>query len=156
MVEDLERINKVEQLLVDTKELMRTIDNMYYKKGYDKIEEFKELKDFDNKFRRCRLLMMRNLEKVKKHLDLGFNLTLALQIHLTVINNEMKKIQEIEQAEEKIIEEVKNIEDDSVEKLTIRKLKIEDVSTTEESEDSDDEVGKLAKTILDIESSDSE
>jgi hypothetical protein len=131
-MEELEKINQVEKVLVDTKELMKTIDEMYYKKQFNKLEEFKSIEEADKKFRKCRFLLIRNLEKLKKYLDLNFNLFLALQLHLTVMLNEMQKLENIDETEERIM-----------------RLKIEDDSTTEELEDSeDDEIAEAVKSIL--------
>jgi tartrate dehydratase alpha subunit/fumarate hydratase class I-like protein len=116
-MEELERINQVEQLLVNTKELMKSIDEMFYKKKYNEIEKYKSIEETDKKFRRCRELLLKNMKDLKECLDTNFNLFLALQLHLTVMTKEIQKLEEV-------VEEV-------VDPLTVKE---EDVSS--ESEDS--------------------
>ena len=115
---------------------MNTIDEMYYDKKFNEIEEFKSIQETDKKFRKCRHLLMSNLGELKTILDLNFNLFLALQLHLTVMQHEMQKLENLDVTEKQLT-----------------KLKVEDNTS---SEDSDDEVGEVVKTILDIESSGSE
>lgn len=103
-MEELERINQVKQLLVNTESLCTSIDEMFYKKNYDKIEEYKHIKDYDIKFRRCRDLLELNLDRLKECLDTNFNLFLALQLHLTIMQKEIERINMIE-VEEEIIDE---------------------------------------------------
>jgi len=93
-MEDLERINQVEKLLVDSKEIMKTIDEMFYKKKYNEIEKFKSFVETDKKFRICRNLLLKNMKDLKECLDTNFNLFLALQIHMKVMINEIQKIDE--------------------------------------------------------------
>jgi hypothetical protein len=97
---ELEKINQVKQLLVDTDSLCTTIDNMYYQKKYDTIEEFSKVKEYDVKFRKCRDLLKLNLNKLTEILDTNFNLVLALQLHLTVMKKEMELVNAIEVEEE--------------------------------------------------------
>jgi hypothetical protein len=143
-MEELERINQVEQLLVNTKELMKSIDEMFYKKKYNEIEKYKSIEETDKKFRRCRELLLKNMKDLKECLDTNFNLFLALQLHLTIMNKEIQKL------EEEVVEEV-------VDPLTVKE---EDVLSSEsedstESEESDD--NKLGDgVIINMDSSDSE
>jgi len=117
-MKELERINQVEQLLVNTKELMKSIDEMFYKKKYNEIEKYKSIEETDKKFRRCRELLLKNMKDLKECLDTNFNLFLALQLHLTIMNKEIQKLEE-----EEVVEE---------DPLTVKE---EDVSSSE-SEDS--------------------
>ena len=159
-MEQLEKINQVEKLLVDTKQLMQTIDEMYYKKNYDEIDDYKDIKETDRKFRNCRILLMRNLEKIKKYCDLNFNLFLALQLHLTVMQNEIQRLSMIEVEEEKIINEVKKIEDDSTtEESEYETTEDDDDETTEDdddetTEDDDDECNNIKVEKLSLKESD--
>ena len=93
-MDELERINFVEKILVDTEAIMKSIDEMYYKKKFDEIEKYKSIKDVDIKFRRCRELLIKNMKSLKESLDVNFNLFLALQVHLAVMNKEMQKLDE--------------------------------------------------------------
>jgi hypothetical protein len=143
-MEELERINQVEQLLVNTKELMKSIDEMFYKKKYNEIEKYKSIEETDKKFRRCREILLKNMKDLKECLDTNFNLFLALQLHLAVMNKEIQKLEK-----EEVVEEV-------VDPLTVKE---EDVST--ESDDSTESEepnnNKLADgVIINMDSSDSE
>jgi len=127
-MEELERINQVEKLLVDSKALMDIIDNLYYKKQYDTMEEYKSIGELDKKFRRCRNLLNKNLRGLKESLDMNFNLFLALQLHLAVMNKEIEKLADIK-------------EDDDP--LTVKEEDIES--------DNDDEIAEAVKEVLSIE-----
>ena len=113
-MEELERINKVEKLLVDTEEITKTLNEMYYKKNYDKIEIFKGIKESDEKFKACRRLLKTNLRNLKECLETNFNLFLALQLHLGVMNKEIEKLDK-----EKYI-------DEEVDPLTVKQSDIEE------------------------------
>lgn len=100
-MEEVERINKAEQILLDCEALKTTIDELYYKKKIDRIEEFKSIKETDIKFRECHRLMKDNLKKLKEQLNLNFNLLLALTVHLGAMNQEMEKLKDYKIEEEK-------------------------------------------------------
>jgi hypothetical protein len=125
-MEDLERINQVEQLLVDTKQLMKSIDEIYYKKNYNQIEKFKSIEETDKKFRRCRELLLKNMRDLKDSLDTNFNLFIALQLHLTIMNKDMQKLEQLEVEEEE--------EEDP---LTVKEVDIS-LSSSDDSTDTDD------------------
>lgn len=91
-MEELNRINQVEQLIVDSSSLMKLIDEMYYKKKFNEIEKYVYIAESDKKFRECRTLLVDNLDKLKKKLNLNYNLVIALQIHLQVITNEIENL----------------------------------------------------------------
>ena len=93
--QEIERLNQVSQLLVDTKELMKTIDEMYYKKGFDVMEQYKEIQETDNKFRKCRQLLIKNMDRLKEQLTTNFNLVLALSVHMSVMTKELEKLNDI-------------------------------------------------------------
>lgn len=114
MVEELERINKVEQLLIDTQSLITSIDELYYKKKYNQIEIYKSIQEADIKFRKCRKLLIKNLDKLKEVLDMNFNLFLALTLHMTIMNNELEQLSNIELDYEDISTQVQNIKVDEL------------------------------------------
>lgn len=91
-MDEFEWINFVEKILVDTESITKSIDEIYYKKKFDQVERYKSIKDTDIKFRKCRELLLKNIISFKECLDVNFNLFLALQIHLAVINKEMQRL----------------------------------------------------------------
>jgi hypothetical protein len=134
-MQELERINQVKQLLVDTESLCTSLDEMYYKKNYHNIEQFSQIKEYDLKFRCCRDLLKLNLDRLKEVLDTNFNLFLALTLHLSVMQKEMDKINNLDVEEQKIDEDpltVKGSDLDQDEKPKKKdKLDIEDQNNSE-------------------------
>jgi hypothetical protein len=93
-MDDLQQINKVQQLLIDTESISKTLKIMYYDKKLNEIEKFKSIEEADIKFKKCRKLLQMNLSKLKDMLDINFNLFLALNLHLKIMEKEIEKIEE--------------------------------------------------------------
>lgn len=132
-MDKLENLKNVEQLLVDTESLSTTLQIMYYKKKLNEVEKYKSVEEIDMKFRQCRDLLKDNIKKIKYELELNYNLFLALGLHLSVMANEIKKLEDIN--DDEIINEVRRIEDST---------------DTSSDSSSDDEVGKAVKEVLSI------
>jgi hypothetical protein len=111
-MEDLERINQVEKVLVDSLSICNLLDEMYYKNKIDN-DVMLTFEEADKKFRECRKLLIKNLANLKESLQLNFNLFLALQLHLTIITNEMEKIQNIENIDVPLTIKKEDIESNS-------------------------------------------
>lgn len=166
MVEELERINKVEQLLIDTQSLITSIDELYYKKKYNQIEIYKSIQEADIKFRKCRKLLIKNLDKLKEVLDMNFNLFLALTLHMTIMNNELEQLSNIELDYEDISTQVQNIKVDELTPTPIniitesekpkKKSKVENEYLNCECSDCEDERNNMVNILFSSDSSDSE
>jgi hypothetical protein len=104
-MEELKKINVVEQLLVDCESISKTLKIMYYDKKLNEIEEYKDIEEVEQKMNICRKLLKTNLYKLKELLDINHNLFLALTLHLKIMEKSIEKISDIEDKIEDKIED---------------------------------------------------
>tara|TARA_R110000868_G_scaffold71798_4_gene209888 strand:- start:4794 stop:5132 length:339 start_codon:yes stop_codon:yes gene_type:complete len=91
-MEEIERVNAVSQLLINCDEVIKMLDEMYYKKGYEHIDKYISIEKADIEFRECRKLLIKNNSRLLEQLQTNKCLHLALQIQLKLLANEIENI----------------------------------------------------------------
>ncbi len=91
-MENLELLKNIQSLQVNSKEFLKGLDELYYKKKINEIEKYKSIEHIDKQFRTCNKIVN---DKIKTFNNLYIeldNLYLTLQVHLTRLKNEIENI----------------------------------------------------------------
>lgn len=110
-MENLELLKNIQSLQVNSKEFLKGLDELYYKKKINEIEKYKSIEHIDKQFRTCNKIVN---DKIKTFNNLYIeldNLYLTLQVHLTRLKNEIENIddEQEENQDDEIGETMKDI-----------------------------------------------
>lgn len=91
-MENLELLIGIQKLQVNSKEFLKGLDELYYKKKLNEIEKYKSIEDIDKQFRTCNKIVNDKFKKINNlYIELE-QLYLTLQVHLTRLKNEIENI----------------------------------------------------------------
>ena len=91
-MENLELLKNIQNLQVNSKEFLKGLDELYYKKKLNEIEKYKSIEHIDKQFRTCNKIVNDKL-KIFDNLYIELdNLYFTLQLHLTRLKNEIENI----------------------------------------------------------------
>ena len=91
-MENLELLKNIQSLQVNSKEFLKGLDELYYKKKLNEIKKYKSIEHIDNQFRNCNKIVNDKFKTFNNlYIELD-NLYLTLQVHLTRLKNEIENI----------------------------------------------------------------
>ena len=96
----MEGLKEFQQCLLDTKSLVTLLDECFYKKKYDELDEYKDLVERDKEFRVCRELLKESIQQTSNQFAVNRNLKLALLAHVQIVAELMQNIGGTEQQAE--------------------------------------------------------